>query len=83
MLRGPVLINMGEVALSEIAIRHLITQQIIDGGQDRSGDRDNGLLWTAPRSQPNELGVELVVLIAGRGPGTLHQHSFEPLRAVA
>ncbi len=47
-LRGPLLIHAGEVERPEIAIGHLIPQQIISRGQDRSGYRDNGLLWTAP-----------------------------------
>jgi hypothetical protein len=47
-LRGPLLIHAGEVERPEIAICHLIPQQIIRRGQDRSGDRDNSLLWTAP-----------------------------------
>src|ERR1700730_19334422 len=47
-LRGALLIHAGEVERPEIAIRHLIPQQIISRGQDRSGYRDNGLLWTAP-----------------------------------
>src|SRR6202035_6188451 len=47
-LRGPFLIHAGEVERPEITIRHLIPQQIISRGQDRSGHRDNSLLWPAP-----------------------------------
>ena len=47
-LRGPLFIHAGEVERAEIAIGHLISPQIISRGQDRSGDRDNGLLRTAP-----------------------------------
>ena len=82
-LSGSLLIGAGKIECSEIAIRHLIAQAIIGDGQDGGGHRDDGFLGSTPRAEPDELRVEIVVLVAGRRPGALHQYRFEPRGAVA
>src|SRR5271169_4380628 len=82
-LRGPLFIGAGEIERSEIAVRHPIAQAIIGDGKNGGGHCDDGFLWSTPGAEPDELRVEIVVLVAARRPGALHQHGFEPRGSVA
>ena len=44
----------------------------------RGCDSDNSLLGAAASLEPQELGLKVAVLLAGGGPGTLHQHRLQP-----
>ena len=82
-LRGALLIGAGKIERSEIAIRHLIAQAIVGDGKNGGGHRDDGFLGSTPGAEPDELRVEIVVLVTGCRPSALHQYRFEPRGAVA
>src|SRR5215470_2589004 len=77
------LIDSQEVVRSEISIRQLVSQEVIGGGEDRSGDGQHRLLGTATRPQAKELCLQVAVLLAARSPRALHQHRLKPQSSFA
>src|SRR5262249_28721020 len=58
-------------------------EHVVDGGEDRGGDRHDRLLGASLRFDAVELGVEIAVFFAHRCPGALHQCGLEPGRSLA
>ena len=56
---------------------------MVDGGEDRCGDRDGSLFWSASCLEAQELGLEIGVLGPRRRKGALHEHGFKPRRALS
>src|SRR5258706_517304 len=76
--RGFGRITASEVFRAEVLVASTITQHVIDGCQDRRGNRDRCLLGTVARFETEELGLEIAVLLARCAPRSLHQYGLEP-----
>jgi hypothetical protein len=62
-----------EVGAAELVIRLAVAQHVIGDDQDAVGDRDDGLLVTAPLDQSPILGREVGVAFENGAAGTLHE----------
>src|SRR5277367_6205069 len=67
----------------EVVVEGAITQHVVSGGQDGSGDGADGLLGSPSIAQALKLGLQIAGLFLDAGPGTLHQGGFQPGRAFA
>src|SRR6516162_362766 len=67
-----------EVVGTEVAMRRIGSQHVIDGGEDGSGDGTDGLLRSAPGFQPLELRHVIAVFPAFGGPCALYEHGLQP-----
>lgn len=76
--RGFGRITASEVFSAEVLVAGTITQHVIDGCQDRRGNRDCCLLGAVARFETEELGLEIAVLLARCAPRSLHQYGLEP-----
>ena len=76
--RGLGRITASEVFGAEVLVASTITQHVIDGCQDRRGNRDRCLLGAVARFETEELGLEIAVLLARCAPRSLHQYGLEP-----
>lgn len=76
--RGLGRITASEVFGAEVLVASTITQHVIDGCQDRRGNRDRCLLGAVARFETEELGLEIAVLLARCAPRSLHQYRLEP-----
>ena len=75
------LVITSKVVRSEVAKEGTVAQHMVDGGEDRCGDRDGSLFWSASCFEAQELGLEIGVLGPRRRKGALHEHGFKPRRA--
>ena len=66
--RGFGRITASEVFRAEVLVASTITQHVIDGCQDRRGNRDRCLLGAVARFETEELGLEIAVLLARCAP---------------
>ena len=64
--RGLGRITASEVFGAEVLVASTITQHVIDGCEDRRGNRDRCLLGAVARFETEELGLEIAVLLALR-----------------
>jgi hypothetical protein len=64
-------------------IQRAVDQHVIDDGQDRGGEGADGLFGAASGAQAMKLRLEIAGLLAGGGPGALHQRGLEPGRSLA
>src|SRR5215470_11267948 len=76
--RGLGRITASEVFGAEVLVASTITQHVIDGCQDRRGNRNRCLLGAVARFETEELGLEIAVLLARCAPRSLHQYGLEP-----
>src|SRR6516162_1379520 len=76
--RGLGRITASEVFGAEVLVASTITQHVIDGCQDRRGNRNRCLLGAVARFETEELGLEIAVLLARCAPRSLHQYRLEP-----
>src|SRR5215472_10692739 len=67
-----------EVVGTEVLIHRSVLEHVIDGREERSRNGNNSLLGAAASSDAVVLGLEIAALLAGRGPGALHQRGLEP-----
>jgi hypothetical protein len=58
-----------------------VLEHVVGGGEDGSGDGDNGLLWTTPGAEAQVLSGEVTSLFARGRPGALDKGGLEPGRA--
>src|SRR5215831_15540852 len=72
-----------EVIGAEIAVKLTADQHVVDDGQDRGGERADGLFGATAGAQTVELRLGVAGFLAGRGPGALDQRGLEPRRALA
>src|SRR4029077_20660760 len=63
---------------SKVLIRGSILEHVVDGSEDRGGNGCDRLLGTPPRLEPQELGLQVAVLLAHGRPGALHECGLEP-----
>src|SRR6516162_4779541 len=63
---------------AEVLIQGSVLEHVIDCGEDGGADGHDGLLRAAPRLDAQELGLQVAILLAHRGPCALHQRGFEP-----
>ena len=75
---GFVRIATREVLGTEIVVTSPIAQHVIDGCENRGGDRDGRLFRPVTRFQAQELGLEIAAFLARCGPGALYQRGLEP-----
>jgi hypothetical protein len=61
--RGLGRITASEVFGAEVLVASTITQHVIDGCQDRRGNRNRCLLGAVARFETEELGLEIAVLL--------------------
>jgi hypothetical protein len=66
---------------AEVLIEGAVFEHVVGGGQDGSGDGDNGLLWTTPAAEAQVLSREVTFLFARGRPGALDKGGLEPGRA--
>ena len=66
------LVITSKVVRSEVAQEGTVAQHMVDGGEDRCGDRDGSLFWSASCFEAQELGLEIGVLGPRRRKGALH-----------
>jgi hypothetical protein len=66
---------------TEVLIEGAVFEHVVGGGQDGSGDGDNGLLWTTPAAEAQVLSREVTSLFARGRPGALDKGGLEPGRA--
>jgi hypothetical protein len=76
--RGFGRITVSKVFRAEVLVASTITQHVVDGCQDRRGNRDRCLLGAVARFETEELGLEIAVILARRAPRSLHQYGLEP-----
>jgi hypothetical protein len=79
MVSGPAI----EVVAAQILIHRSILEHVIDGGEDRGGDREDRLLLAAASHDAGELRLQIAVLLFDGCPGALHQGGLEPDGALA
>ena len=72
------LVITSKVVRSEVAKEGTVAQHVVDGGEDRCGDRDGSLFWSASCFEAQELGLEIGVLGPRRRKGALDEHGFKP-----
>ena len=74
------LVRVGAVEVSgaEVMPWSMVVQHVPDRGEHRGGHGEDGLLGAAPGAQAMELRLQVAVLDAHRGPGSLHQGRLEP-----
>src|SRR6266542_7147936 len=60
----------GEPVAAEVVVVAVAFEQVPGDHQDRVAHRDRGLLLADPAGQPPELGGQVGVAAAGRGPAT-------------
>jgi hypothetical protein len=66
------------VVWAEVAIHGSVLEHMVDGGEDRGCDGDDGLLGAAPRSDAVVLGLQVAVLGARRTSACRHGSSSAP-----
>ena len=66
---------------AEVLVAGTITQHVIDGCQDRRGNRDCCLLGAVARFETEELGLKIAVLLTRCAPRSLHQYGLGDLVA--
>src|SRR5499425_639956 len=76
--RGLGRVPASKVFGAEVLVASTITQHVIDGCQDRRGNRDRCLLGAVARFETEELGLEIAVLLARCAPRSLHKYGLEP-----
>src|SRR5882757_6163520 len=72
-----------EVGTAEVVVFGAMLEHVIDRDENRCGDGANGFLRPAPGLESEELSSVVAVFSALGGPGTLHEHGFEPGRPLA
>jgi hypothetical protein len=65
-----------KVIFSQLLIGHAVSYHIVDGHQDRMGNRSNGVLPASSRRQPAILGSKIFVLGFGCILGRRSEGSF-------
>jgi len=75
-------IAAGEVVGAEVLVAGAVGEHVVGGGEERGGDSDHRLLAAAASLEAQELGLEVAILLAGGGPGALHEHRLQPGRAL-
>src|SRR3954464_1867020 len=75
-------IAASEVVRAKVLVAGAVAEHVINGGQDRGGDRDSRFLGAAASLEAQELGFEVAVLLVRCCPGALHQHRLEPGRSL-
>ena len=77
-LAGTVAVAADEEVAAKVGIVAVVGQQVPGNDQDRVADGDGRLLLADPAGEPPELGRQVGVAAAGRGPGALDQNVPEP-----
>jgi hypothetical protein len=72
-----------EMVWPEVVVEGPVTQHVVSGGQDGSGDGADGLLGSPSIAQALKLGLQIAGLFLDAGPGALHHGGFQPGRALA
>ncbi len=67
-------IELVKVVSSEIRVRFLLPQDMVNDHQQTVGDGDNGLLSPSSSRNAMVLGGQIIVLHAGDDPGHFSQH---------
>src|SRR5260370_23443983 len=70
-----------EVVCAEVLIEGAVFEHVVGGGEDGSGDGDDGLLGATPGAQAQELSLEVTSVFACGRPGALDDGDLEPWRA--
>src|SRR5262245_61405074 len=68
---------------AEVLIFGSVLEDVIDGGEDGSGDGHDCLPCSTPRLDAVELSAQIAVLFADGRPGRLDQRGFQPGRTLA
>src|SRR5215217_7819838 len=82
LVSGAGRIAADEVVGAEVLVAGAIAEHVINGGQDRGGDRDRRLFRATASLEAQELSFEVAALLPRRRPGALHQHGLEPGRSL-
>ena len=72
-----------KVFATEVLIHRPVLKHVVDGREDGSRDRYDGLLRTASGFDSVKLRLQVAVLLFLCCPGALHQRGFEPGTALA
>src|SRR5271167_208664 len=67
-----------EVVCAQILVEGAVVKHVVGGGEDGSGDGDDGLLGATSGAQAEELRLEAASFFAGGRPGALDQCGLEP-----
>ena len=67
-----------EVFGAKVLVESAVAQHVVGGGEDRCGDRADGLLGTATMPQALELCLQVAVFLSAPCLGALHERGLEP-----
>jgi hypothetical protein len=60
-----------EVVCAEVLIEGAVFEHVVGGGEDGSGDGDNGLLWITPGAEAQVSSLEVTSFFARGRPGAV------------
>ncbi len=78
--RGLGAIGAVDMVGAEVAVIDLVAQHGVGDRAHRSRDGGDGLVGSASRPEPKELGTQVALLDTNRGPSSLHERCLEPGR---
>jgi len=76
-------VTMREMGGAEVLVLDTVFQHVVSGREHGGGDGEDGFFGAASGAQAVELGLQVGLLGAHRGPGRADQGGFKPWRPLA